>query len=885
MHPLRKNIFPIATKFNLCYIFIYRKNVYFGERVTLERKKVKEYFKIPTERLAKVCNVSINQVLSWRAEGVIPPEHHELLEKSGGFEFAPAEGAVLRVSESPDLMIVCEPTDSHSIFWKLALVPETSRRFLGSNTPMVNLADWLVESAMAIKTVDIIWSQTKLTLTASGRPNLTIAYGNGLAPVKIRLDSDLQMLFLVDVSKEAKRLYGEVGTCLNKIINMAQEVSDKAAVQEILNMADMKPEELFQKYLNDICTKWVDRHVLGPLDEDGVRHEPEPMYTSLGGTRYQGHTLFTTATFGTYFRELGRFAEDDTLLYTGNGFLQGGSFLENLERDGLGRLVPPFPAHMVRGAYESTHWILPEAHSLVIRGLKVSGHDISPSAGLRELQNALLNIIHGTVSGSQAKIVNPSAGITYLDDEAVTMAKINKQAFHEFNSKSLSTPFKVFTQHFGAGASTFWAMLFSSLIPTQTCRKQALLLFGSGGSFKTTFIEKVYARMLAGTIRKTPGGKYKFTRGTNTFDIMAKTRTSDAMSASEFGEVNTPNNVLMFFEEAVNYNSEWSTYQNLKKQLGASSITINVKYARNRKTLPVSRTVVVDSNYPPCSFEWSKESVDRAAECVLFSQYALVPPNETYCTCSDNHHLYFQKLLSQGEIKEMSEVIEFKGQPTEEDYLDYLAFLLFRDIMTVGKRAYQELTGEPIQYVPLFLPFNPDKYDRKGLALSYCKLMNLSKLGRNFKEAVVTPATIIMYFLRAGIKVTEEGFISWKEIEDILSSKFYPEIKPGIDIKHSSKKDTMSWAMGILVQSSLLGNDGINRFIGNESPNIRVYSDTEGVHNVSWEPWFIDTCNNADSGLVLRSLQKEVCKILQDTYINKMCKHNLEHLIPRARNS
>jgi len=845
---------------------------------------MKELLRIPTERVARVCKVSTKEALQWRINKNIPPEYHRILEDSVGLELQDVEGTVLRVTESSNLMMLYEPKSTTGNGWKLSIVTDDYKRFVSPSLPAISLREWLVEVAMEILNVDIIWAQTKLVTGAYGKPVLEVAYTAGIPPVKLRLDTQMYMLFYSQSAKEAKLLLQEVSSCLINITQLAQQQEGLETVQELFDMADVSPKELFDKYIDSACMEWVDKYVLGTPDEDGIRQEPEAMYTTLGGVRYQGYTHFTPSTFGTYFRELGKFAEDDTILYTGSGFLQGSSFLETIDKDGLGRLVPQFPAHMSKNVYEAYLWILPDAYQIVDKGLKATGYDISHSTGLMELQLKLTEKIRTVVGSSQAKVNNPSAGITYLDDDAVTMVKINKKAFTEFSDqRKLSRPFKVFTQHFGAGAETFWAMLYSSLIPTQTCRKQALLLFGSGGSFKSTFVEKIYARMLAGTIRKTPDGQYKFTRGANTFDIVAKTRAADATSASEFGEVNTPNNVLMFFEEAINYNSEKSDYQNLKKQLGASSLTINVKYARNRKTLPVSRTVVVDSNYPPCSFEWSKESVDRAAECVLFSQYALVPPNATFHSRSDNSHLYFQKLLSADEQVEMLKILDLKGTPIEEDYLDYLAFLLFRDIVTIGKKAYEKLTGMPIKGLPVFLPFDPSKYDRKSLALSYCKLMNLSKLGRNYKEAVVTPSTTVMYFLRAGMKVSEGSFISWEEIEGLISEKFYSEIKSGFDTRRNTKKESLLWLMNTLVKGRLLSNDCIGRFIGDEMPSIRVYSDSEGVHNLGWEPWFKQVVDNNEDGEILRVLQGEVATLLQDKYLDRMNKQGLDALIPTGK--
>lgn len=837
---------------------------------------------LPTEMLAKYCKVSALTAWEWKSQESVPAEYVAVVNsiQTQTELDKPSTFTVVKLKENKDLLLSYNHSKGGKHKWELhstgVLGPQVNE-----NTLEVSLVDWFLARAFE-RGVDIIWAATEIQVLKEDI-KITVKAPDG-SKRTLHVSRQLNTLVTKNLSKSIiRQIYTDLAGVLQVAVDEARDSLSMQQKAALLDDTDADPERLFKQTLETLASEWVSKHLTGELNEQtGQRAEPVPLKVTLGNTKFIGRLVHTAHRFGTYFTEVSDEKEDTgVVLYSGRGFVEGSCYIEEMDRVGINEIVPLLPKGYERKCASVSAWLYPSAYGVVKQARDSAGWDRSLDDCVTLFMETIWTHLKATVRTSQSTQHKQYAGLSYWEDkDHVTMAKISKRAFQLTTAHNqLPMPFKVFNSHFGAGVTSFWAMLFASLVPTAAIRKQACCLFGSGGSFKSTFVSDIYRRMVSGTIRLLPSGGFRFIPGHDHSEVFRRTETGDEKRADTFGDPKLPHHVAISFEELAGFNIDYQAFRNLKTQLGSNAQKIKVKYARNLKELPVSRTVFLDSNFTPLNFYWTKETVDRCCESVVFSQSKLVPSDAEYTTQS-SEHLYFDNLLTDEDLEDLRNVLDIPvGDITQDDKFNYLAFRLFTAIMTYGRECYLYHTGQTEPQtggVPQFLPFDPATYDRNQLALSYVHLMSLGRISAG-AGSVLGPTTVIMYMLRAAMEVDSSGSIPWEELTDI-SETLAKHMKEGIDVKNSSKKAYVQNLVDKKMKAEWFSPDGLLFFMGLDSQRNSIYRDDEGLHGVRLADWFLKAL---EEPAPLFAIQCEVGKILKQQYIERLEDMGINHVLKK----
>jgi len=835
---------------------------------------------MPTELLASQLSVPVATVIEWKIAEEVPEEYQELMSSlpKTPFEKLPLTG-VVEFKDAPELIAM---PDVSKELTGLAICPRSmlSKNLLASTTVSVtaSLKDWVTAVAKETKSLDIIWSLITKSGGASGQYVMKEPFTGQVLKFKL-LDVFKVLMHSEVVAQKKKTDYLEaLTTPIEKFVLDAQMAAENSKLQEMLANSEADPEKILEAEIERIVSEWSERHVTGGPDNPEI----VPILTKVQRVEYRGRVEVTASTIGTVYEVAREEDKDVNILYTGCGLKMRQSSFADLPKGGLGSIVPETTVRPSERIPSALCWLMPSHESQLKEVLDKYSIPTRLSKAISMLESALLNTFLGYKHRSVSqKLV--AAGISYTHDHRVGASKISPDAFNYFPMESdVPRPFRHFTAALLGGHKVFWGLLYSSLIPHEQDRKSLLYLAGTGSSFKSTFIGKIYRRMLELTIYE-KGGKVKVRRNSQLeLPVLQLTTQNDIQGKGEFGDIQNQHYVAKVIEEVKAFNIESKRFLGIKKQLGTNTIPVKQKFVNGSFQVPISQLVIADSNFTPIDPSYLKESTDRVAECCVFSQSYLLSGCDEYLVKSGNEHLYFHLLLSEEERKEAKEIIgrDYCPRDLEETYLPYL---LFKTLMTFGKRCYQDITGES-QDVPKFSTIEQRSVDRKSLAVAYMGMIGIGQVGHLHRQDSLpstTPRTLIANLLRAGMEQgSEEDKITEEQIDDLVFY-VYSQIK---DVYIKDSKKTVLIKLRQYVWRNLLNVTTLDNYIGKSDGNYRLVEEDNGraLKGFKLSPLVLSLIQD-DKPMDLASLQQEFISLLRSRYIQRVKAMKIEDLLLLSR--
>jgi len=761
--------------------------------------------------------------------------------------------------------------------WKLATITSQGYQFErlveDKSYKTISFKEWFEFQLLQFYGIGVVWALSSLTGATGGKWNLNIAKPSGRA-YKINLANQLRnSLDETIMGKAPTNFWNVISGVLQDIITLAGRAASAATPADLCTVGDTVDLQKVQLKgdIERYCQIWQ-RSLLDTS-------KPEDIEVVFGKYVYKGAIFFTGAkgviTVSTHYR-IGSLDTDSKLMYSGSGSLVTGSDISLLGRTGLISVVPLLPSHVgvdIPKAMPALIWLIPKYPEFV-GTLQKKYHLLRKSED--SLTSMLAEKVHQTLidlKNYAVSTIEPKAGISYVSErDSHTAAKINKEVFALLRNEKLPNTFQVLTNHMVAGADTLWALLYSSLLPTTLPRKTLLYFAGSGGSFKTHLIHRVYKTMLESTIFMEDGIlkiKREVTQGNPVF---LSASANDIRHIAAFGNPAEQYYVCKAYSEVPGFNIESKEFIGLKSELGDASLTFGLKFVTGKVTIPSSKLHVVDSNYTPVDWRYEKATSDRVGECIIFSQSALIQDTRTGAT-SNNERLYFAKLVLPKEKEYLSAALgkDFSELAPDEEELA-LALLLFKAIMGHGRKCYEKLTGSNGE---TYLPIDPVCYDRRAIARGYVKLAQLSNISAR-KDPVLTFRTVADYWLRACVDNTQDGELTFEELNE-----FNAALVDNLWNTYETKDGTTSVAkkrMAVRLTDTVIKEyfkaENLDFWMGCREFPVEVDYRNRKVKGICLPEW-VKTIQKKSSkrgkeGTFAYDIQEEIARQLAEEYTTKM---------------
>lgn len=835
--------------------------------------------RLPTELISETLGVTLEEVLEWKASKEVPEEYLEaLLAIPNKSAVMPGGLFCMQFEDCPGFIALAD-INSPALGWglvNLSSLDESVMSAISNSThPKASLKRWLVEACNALANIDFVWKLS--AVTAGARPTLKVSLpGCKTNTVNLSVSLGSIMHPTVTRARKAGTFWSELSMWMQNTIVSSQMADTAKDYQEILANADIKPEELLKKELVKLCSEWVDCHILGS-QEEGVEIKPQPIFTTVAGVTYRGVVQLTPKTIGTVFKAIREEDEDLDILYTGQGLQISQCSIPDLQRSGLVSIVPE-----CMGINSALIWLMPNYRKVVSELIRKIALPLSESMVIQELEEAMLTAIC-SLKNKTAVPEGLAAGISFTTDKRAGVAKINPLVFSMFNTERLHKAFKPFTLSMLAGQDVFWSMLYQSLVPTDRDRKMLLYLCGTGSSFKSTFISKLYRSMLELTIYMKDGKiRAKHNRDLS-IPVLQLTSQGDIAGTENFGDDKNQFYVAKVVEEVKAFNIESKRFQGIKQQLGNNTIAIKRKFVNGTYQIPISQTVIMDSNFPPVRPEYEKKSIDRVGEAIIFSQSSLLAGDPRYRVSSSNDHLYFHKLLTEADYDEAKELTGKQRVDLEDIEKVYLPFVLFKSILSHGKRCYETLTGVS-QNEPVHATIKQELIDRKRIAQCYFALTDISNIGSLNVRAVdslpaTTADTLLTYLLRASLEYGKDRTLTGDDLLQFVNW-FKDQVKSTYDKDNRSGLSTVFLK---LIYTNLLAQDKLSFFLGSGSERVQ-WAETgineKELRGVGFAPWMKEILASEHKETEgLQKIRHLFIKDLRETYLNNVNRNNLNEVL------